>query len=56
MSSVGGTEDTSSAEQKSASSVGRMQLSALMDVIFGGAALALLLIWLVVAIAGGQLT
>jgi hypothetical protein len=35
---------------------GRVKLRALMDVGFGVAALSLLLVWLVLAIAGGRLT
>jgi hypothetical protein len=35
---------------------GRIKLRALVDVMFGGAALALLLMWLVLSIAGRQLT
>jgi len=34
---------------------GRMNLRALMDVVFGGAALILLLTWLGISIAGGHL-
>lgn len=36
--------------------LGRMNLRALMDVVFVGAALALLLMWLALAITGGRLT
>lgn len=36
--------------------VGWWNLHALVDVVFGGAALALLLMWLVLAIAGGRLS
>ena len=41
--------------QHAASYLRRVNLRALMDVVFGGAALALLLMWLVLAIAGGRL-
>lgn len=41
-------------DRQVASYFGRMNLRALMDVVFGGAALILLLTWLVMAIAGGR--
>jgi len=47
---------TSSDDRELALKFGRMNLRALMDVVFGGAALALLLMWLVLAIAGAQWT
>jgi hypothetical protein len=34
----------------------RVNLRALMDVVFGVAALALLLMWLVLAVAGGRMS
>ena len=42
-------------DRQIASYFGRMNLRALMDVVFGGAALILLLTWLVMSIAGGRL-
>ena len=41
-------------KQQGASYLGRVNLRAFMDVAFGGAALAMLLVWLVLAIAGGR--
>ena len=64
MPCVDGAQDPGTTTIATASSVGkahainsnRKNLRALMDVVFGGAALALLVMWLVLAIAGGQLT
>ena len=47
--------DDALGDRQIASYFGRMNLRALMDVVFGGAALILLLTWLVMSIAGGRL-
>jgi hypothetical protein len=50
-------ETTASSVEKALAAICSLKhLRALMDVVFGGAALALLMMWLVLAIAGGQLT
>jgi hypothetical protein len=62
MSSVDGgrvrraESDNELGKWKSASNWPRVNLRPLMDVVFGVAALALLLAWLVLSIAGGRLT
>ena len=50
-----GTDDALG-DRQITSYFGRMNLRALMDVVFGGAALILLLTWLVMSIAGGRLS
>lgn len=62
MASVGEAQDRltradgESCEPEVVARFGQADLRALMDVVFGGAALVLLLTWIVLAIVGGQAT